>query len=157
MTAETATDRRAFLAFFPDHDKSHITNIFLHAIRAGATNVDTVYRDVEVDLRERLREAALRRDKDTHAKIDTYLYYFEHFPESACDFAAWALDWERMTPAEKAREKAKKAAPHIHSHMQGQPPTERQIAYLRSLGWQGEITSKAHASDLITALKAGAR
>jgi hypothetical protein len=157
MTAEATIDRRAFLAFFPDHDKSHITNIFLHAIRAGAPTVDIVYRDVEVDLRERLREAALRRDKDGHAKIDTYLYYFEHFPDAACRFAAWALDWEKLTPEQKAKEKAKKAATHIHSYMEGQSPTERQIAYLRSLGWRGDITSKAHASDLISAIKAGTR
>lgn len=156
MTAETTTDRRAFLAFFPDHEKSHLTNIFLQAVRAGAADVDAVYVAVEVDLRERLRAAALHRDKDSHEKIDTYLYYFEHFPESACDFADWALAWERLTPAEKARERAAKAAPHVREHMAGQPPTERQLAYLRSLGWRGEVASKAHASELITALRGGA-
>lgn len=156
-TAPPEDAQRAFLAHFPDNEKSWITNVFLAAVRSGANTVDAVYTSVEVSLRERLRHAAKRRDKIDHEKTDHAVYNFEHYPEEACDFAEWALAWERLTPAEKAERKAENAKPHIRAYHEGQPPTDRQVAYCRSLGHTGPITSKAHASAIIETLKGGAR
>lgn len=151
------SDPRAFLSYFPDARKSWVTNLFLFAVREGADTVDAVYTAVDISLLDKLHRAAAYRDKEQHAKLDEMLYYFEHFPEEARAFARWALDWERLSPEEKVRIKAQKSAGHIKTVTQGQPPTERQIAYCRSLGHTGPITSKAHASEIIEMLKGGVR
>ena len=70
-------------------------------------------------------------------------------------FAAWAIAWEALPPAEKERQKAAKSEPHRQTWMQQQPPTEKQRSYLLAFGYHGEITSKAHASELIDRIRRG--
>jgi hypothetical protein len=41
--------------------------------------------------------------------------------------------------------------------MEQQPASDKQIAYIRALGFTGDVLSKAHASELIERLKRGER
>jgi hypothetical protein len=47
------------------------------------------------------------------------------------------------------RRKSLRGARYREEWMATQPPTERQLAYLRRLGWTGPVVSKAEASQLI--------
>lgn len=151
------TTLRAFLVHFPQEQKSHVANIFLAAVRQGAQTAGGVLTRVTIDLHERLRRAAHYRDKTEHTKIDNILYYFEHYDEDAEAFARWALAWEKLSPAEKARHKAGTAREAIRAHMDREDPTAKQSAYLRKMGYTGPIDSKAHASALIDIYLRGGR
>lgn len=147
------TTRDRFASHFdPTTEIPLVNHIFLRAIRGGASTIDGVYTRVEIALREDLRDAALRRDKERHAKIENIIYYFEHFPEEACDYARYYLAWERLTPEQKRAARAAQDNPGRDARMATQPASEKQIAYARSLGYTGEITSKLHASQIIDGL-----
>ena len=77
------------------------------------------------------------------------------YHDEAMAFAAWAPAWEALPPAEKERQKAAKGAAHRQTYMEQQPPTDKQRGYLAMLGYTGEVTSKAQASDLIDKIRRG--
>lgn len=157
LVQDNFTTLRAFLAHFPQEQRSQVTNIYLSAVRQGARTAGDVLTRVTIDLHSRLRQAAQYRDKETHAKIDNIIYFFEHYDEDAEAFARWALAWERLSPTDKAKHKAGTAREAIRAHMDREDPTEKQIAYLRMMGYTGPIDSKAHASALIDIYMRGGR
>src|SRR5205823_634194 len=74
----------------------------------------------------------------------------------ALAYAAWVLWWEAMPDVERERLKAERARVYQLQAMGTQAPTERQIGYLRSLGYRGPApASKAEASALIDRWRAG--
>lgn len=157
-STSTNDDRLAFRERFPQSQRSWITNTLLYVIRAGA---DTPFR-VLAAVHETLTETIARARRWNHLSDTTQRTQYalntllEHHDE-AYAFAEWCLAWERLTPAEKARERAVKSEPHIRTYMEQQPATDKQIAYIRALGFAGEVTSKAHASELIDRLRRGER
>lgn len=146
------TTRTAFAAHLTRDYEPLFNALVLRVIRQGPTTEDQAYTDVEVTLRERLRGAARFRNKEEHSKLDHIIYLFEHFPDEAYGYVAYYVAWERLTPDQKATIKSARAQEGIGNHQRQQPASEKQIAYLRSLGYSGPVASKKHASDIIEAI-----
>ena len=151
----TTDDGCALLERFPQARRSYVANTFLYAVRAGAQTPLQVLAAVMHELRETSARSQRWGFTDTIQRTDeVHTVLVEHHDE-AMAFAQRAIAWEALMPTEKERQKAAKGAVHRQTYMEQQPPTDKQRGYLAALGYHGEITSKAHASDLIDQLRSG--
>jgi hypothetical protein len=73
----------------------------------------------------------------------------------ARECARWYTHYERLSPEAKARLKEQRAEEGRRAWMSTQPPTDKQLAYLRSLGYAGEVPDRLRASELIDRLVKG--
>ncbi len=151
----TSDDGRALLERFPNARRSYVANTFLYAVRAGARTPAKVLADVEHELSETAKRSRRWGFTDTVERTETMYSILNEYHDDALAFAAWAIAWEALPPGERERQKRAKGAPHRQAYMEQQPATDKQVAYIRSLGYQGVVTSKAHASTLIEQLKRG--
>jgi hypothetical protein len=72
----------------------------------------------------------------------------------ACSYAAWVLAWEQLPADEQQRRKAERGRQYQQEAKAAKAPSERQIAYLRSLGYAGPAPgTMAEASSLINKWK----
>jgi acyl-CoA reductase-like NAD-dependent aldehyde dehydrogenase len=148
-------DGRALLERFPNARRSYVANTFLHSVRAGARTPHKVLADVEHALSETAKRSRRWGFTDTVERTETMYSILNEYHDEALAFAAWAIRWEALPPAERERQKAAKGAPHRQAYLEMQPATDKQVAYIQSLGYHGPVTSKAHASTLIEQLKRG--
>jgi acyl-CoA reductase-like NAD-dependent aldehyde dehydrogenase len=148
-------DGRALLERFPGPRRSYVANTFLYAVRSGARTPGKVLADVEHELSETAKRSRRWNFTDTIERTESIYAILNEYHDEALAFAAWAIRWEALPPAERERQKQAKGAPHRQKYLEEQPATERQINYVRSLGYHGPVTSKAHASSLIEQLKRG--
>ena len=156
ITTPSTTDHgRALLERFPNARRSYVANTFLYAVRAGARTPLQVLASVNETLRETHARSQRWSFTDTVQRTEEVMAVLVDYHDEAMAFAAWAIRWEALPPAEKERQKAAKGASHRQTYMEQQPPTDKQRAYLAVLGYTGEITSKAHASDLIHKIRRG--
>ena len=146
-----ATARDAFLAVFPIARRAYVTNCFLFACRRGASMPAAVVAAVEHDLLQAAARACRWHERAARDRAVYDVIRAQH--EAALAFAGWALAWERLTPADKARLRAGQREQYQHAWMDQQLATAKQLAYVRALGYTGDVTSKAHASELIERLK----
>jgi len=151
----TIEDGRALLERFPSNRRSYISNTFLYAVRSGARTPGKVLTDVEHELSETAKRSRRWGFTDTIERTESIYSILNEFHDEALAFAAWAIRWEALPPAERERQKRAKGEVHRQAYMEQQPATDKQVAYIRSLGYQGPVTSKAHASSLIEQLKRG--
>ncbi len=145
--------RRQLLDYFPRHQRSTVANIFLGAVRAGATTVPDVLQRVERAFLGRLDAGQRYRDVLAQQQARAALDILAAHPHRAADLAAWCLEWEALPREERERLKAQRGDEHRRQWLEEQPATPKQRDYLRALGYTGEIRSKAHASQLIDELK----
>jgi hypothetical protein len=155
ITQPTTEDGRAILERFPSTRRSYVANTFLHSVRAGARTPHKVLADVEHALSETAKRSRRWGFTDTIERTESIYSILNEFHDEALAFAAWAIRWEALPPAERERQKKAKGAPHRQAWMEQQTATEKQVAYIRALGYEGPVTSKAHASTLIEQLKRG--
>ena len=135
--------RLTFLSHFPHNQRATATNILLEAVRAGCSIPHlVVFYAVETALRRFHLEAAHTLRLLSH--LD---------PEALLAGARWALWWESLPPEEKQRLRKERAEEAIERWMAEQPPTEKQLRYLASLGYRGPTpTNRLEASRLIDEL-----
>ncbi len=148
-------DGRALLERFSSTRRSYVSNTFLYSVRSGARTPAKVLADVEHELSETAIRSRRWGFNDTVERTEAVYSILNEYHDEALAFAAWAIAWEALPPAERARQKAAKGAPHRQAYMEQQTATEKQVAYTRALGYEGPVTSKAHASSLIEQLKRG--
>lgn len=136
MGVERSITAQAFLDQFPQNRKSTVTNKFLFTVRAGVEEPNAVVLATR-------RRCNAQFDGDIIQKID-----FDQI--GARSFAAWAVEYEKQPYEERQAQKETKAEQYREDFMATKPPSERQLAYLQALGYQGKPpeTMKA-ASDLI--------
>ena len=149
------TTLRAFLAHFPQNQKSTVANLFLAPVRRGIRTPEGVRAAVYAELRESVERAASwgRANERDQFILDTMRLDYD----GSLDYARYAIVYEQMTTEEKARIKAGRAQEGIDAWMDRQEPTEKQIVYLRSRGYTGTIDSRRHASALIDIYMRGGR
>lgn len=141
-----------FLAAFPKNAQSTIANIFCHAVRNGARTVAQVIEAAEWDLIQRQEWGISEHHclapiiKDLHDAVISPT-------GDAPNFAAFVLWRELLTPAEKEKLKTAKGKEFVAARMAGEPATDAQKKYLRSLGCNEAPESKLHASQLIEKYK----
>ena len=136
-----------FLSRFPQPAHNVITQLFLRAIRDGQTMPLSVIARVKEITEEELEFGGWPSFLPSEIRV-----FLESLDDvEAQDFAAFLLERESLSPEEKARLKSAKQSQHVAARMTSQPPTEKQINYLKKLGCKETPTSKAHASQLIDA------
>ena len=129
--------------------------MFCSAVRLGGRTVDAVLTAVRADVESRLRSARRYGDAARIQQFSAFRDYLDTEQVTARAYARWILGWESLSIAEKDKVKAEQGAEHRQRWMAEQPATERQIQYLRALGWTAEVSSKAEASELIDRLRGG--
>ncbi len=140
--------RLAFFSHFPHNQWATAANMLLEAVRAGCSEPHQVVGyAVEKARRRYWNEAAC-----------SLVELSELDPEALLAGARWALWWESLPPAEKHRFRAERAEEAKERWMAEQPPTEKQLAYLHSLGYR-DLTpaNRLEASRLIDKLVKGVR
>lgn len=144
--------RDTFLAHFPQNKRGTIANWFLRPIREHADDPQIVVSCVLADLYRRLENAwaSEKALADASAAIEIIQ---EHRAE-ALAFAAYYVAYERLPDAERAASKEHERQGHKDAWMTGQPPSDRQLTYLRSLGYAGTPASMREASEAIDRLLA---
>jgi len=149
MSIPFSTERETFLALFPTPKRGTIANWFLYPVRAqGAQTPRVVLAFVVTMLRDRIARAR-QYGYDLNGADAQLAIILAHEPE-ALGFAAWALAWEALPEAERETIKQGQRQEHKTAWMTEHPPSDRQIAYLRSLGYAGEPpATMAEASEAI--------
>lgn len=74
-------------------------------------------------------------------------------PSGARAFMAWVIEQEQRSPEERAADKETAEAEGKRRYMEGQPPTEKQLAVLVKLGVTEHPENRWRASELIEAHK----
>jgi len=129
--------------------RSHVTNLYLEAARAGLHKPSDVLARVVRVVHDRINGNDSQEDHDKWLAV----WHTLGKPE-ALDFAAYAIHYTALPNAARQRLKAARAMPHVDAHMEGQPPTTSQLNLLSRLGWTGSppVENRAEASVLIAAL-----
>lgn len=137
--------KRLYLSYFPHSQRSGAINHLLEAVRAGCDEPNQVVGFA-------LERARYKSQWSDYARL--FLALAELDLDAIFAGARWGLWWESLSIAEKAAYRRPQQERAIQAWMEGQPPTERQMAYLKSLGYTGpEPSSRAEASRLIESLK----
>lgn len=68
--------------------------------------------------------------------------------EQRCKYCNTFLKW-----AKQDKNLGKHKNKYINEWLEGQPATDKQIEYLKILGYKGEVKNKLHASELINKYK----
>lgn len=130
-----------FLTEFDSNYSGAIGNMFCQAVRRGAEDVEQVLDYVERDCRNRLDMPVYRMLRNSLESVE------------AQEFANHIL-WRESLPrdvAEQLKEEARRE--NLNNLMHVQPPTEKQLAFLKSLGCKTTPKSKLEASNLISQFK----
>ncbi len=154
----TTQASKAFLDRFEQPLKSSISNLFLAPVRSGAARFPrAVLAEVLRELQGRRARAAAGGWRETFELAGTILATIAAHEGEAIAFGAWALEWEALPREERERQKRQRGDQYRISYMDRQAPTEKQVEYLRRMGYTGRIDSKAHASSLVDIYVRGGR
>lgn len=156
--------RETFLAHFPTSRRSTVANWFLDPVRRLHTNDPKCIVESVLDMLYR------RLENDAPWATETYLAdasaaieIIQAHRDQALAFARYYIAYEAIPRAEREQRKAQRQQEYQAAWMDAQPPTAKQLSYLRNLGHVGSPpTSKLEASQAINQLlaargKAGAR
>jgi hypothetical protein len=145
----------AFRQRFPTTMRSHVTNIFLDTVRAGATTPGMVVVSVAATVIGRLQRAHREDNMADVSKFSRMQRLLEDHAEEASAFADWAMAWEAMPQAEKDAQKVLREKAYQRRFMASREATAKQLSCLQALGYSGPIESRLHASRLIAAIRQG--
>ena len=148
-SADVAPDPRAWLEHFAPRRRSPIANWFHYAVRAGADRPALVVAEVQATIARRLQWA----DHAGSAQLTPVLEALHTDRAGALAYAQHVMAYAALPYAQRQQVKAERSLAFLTEAMRGKAPTPAQLAYLRSLGYQGELpTDRAAASTLIDAL-----
>lgn len=123
----------AFLSHFSTERRSTVSNRFLHAVRAGIDNPHNVIVYVA----------------EHGGDCPDILEMMADYPDEAYQYAENRIAYERLPHEEKAKIKADVQERSRKEWMKHNPPSEKQIAYLASLGYTLPVATMEEASHLI--------
>ena len=130
----------------PEKRQRAFAQPFYTAARQGAKRP----RDVVSAVLATAVEMVAAGDRDRGAEI---LRVIGSAPVEALDFGKYVLEHEALPAGQKTHERARQKGDYTKEGMVG-PPTEKQLSYLRVLGYKGPApTTKREASELIEELK----
>ena len=119
-----------------------MANLFLYPVRQGISNVEQIVDSVRAELQQQITRSRRYHNFSTVQRKAEYLTLLESYPEDAMDFARWAVWSESLSEEEKTARKAEQGKLYRRQWMDTQPATDKQVSYLRHLGWTGEVRSK---------------
>ena len=152
---ELQEERQRFLNLIGLTHRSAVTNIVLQQARQGIEDPDAVVAGVVSTLEARI--AAAWASDLSRARDSLTLSIIEQHPDEATGFARWAISYAELSPEAVKHHKREEREQHIDAWLSNQPPTERQVAFLRGLGHTDDVTSKLQASQLIAQLRQGGK
>jgi len=133
--------RRKFLGYFEPAKRSTVANIFLEPIRRGINDPEAVMTTVY--------EQTKRKEDKRYITETIY-----NFINEAKAYIEYLQDWEKLPDSEKQYYKNIQAKKAVKAYMAKEAPTEKQLSYLKALGYIGPAPeSKADASELISTIK----
>lgn len=134
-----------FLADYPRAGQGTITNWFCYAVRDGAKTPSEVLSTVAYTVQRRI--GVNQNYSLSDADLLTLL---EHLTDPEADeFAAFIIERESLPADERERLKAESGKTYQQAYMANEPPTEKQVSYLKYLKCATVPTSKLEASQLI--------
>jgi hypothetical protein len=150
---ESAT---AFLARFPSLQRGPLGNLFYSVVRQGVTDPDEIVRRVLSDAERQIRTPYVPEEKKEVLRTMATALLYDRASVDA--FIRYVLHRENLSLEDRQKLKAAKGQEHVRRHMEGLPPTEAQLRFLTSLGYDGPLPkNRLEASDLISQLKDGAK
>ncbi|MCZ6680295.1 MAG: hypothetical protein O7E52_23950, partial [Candidatus Poribacteria bacterium] len=152
-TIDFDDDQRRLLSRFEPRRRGHLANLFLSPVRQVISSVEQVVDSVRAELQQAIARNRRYRNFSTVQRKQEYLTLLESHPEEAIDFALWAVWYENLSDEERTARKAEQGKLYRRQWMDTQPATDKQVSYLRHLGWTGEVKSKLHASELIERIR----
>lgn len=152
LSADALQAKDAYLALVNPTHRSHVTNLYLDAARAGLRKPSDVLARVLAEARRRLDAASGEAEHDKWRAILSTLARPEAF-----EFAAYAIHYADLPTEARRRMKVRRAFLYADAYMEQQAATNSQLVLLRRLGWTGEpmVNTRAEAAALIGALLAG--
>jgi hypothetical protein len=152
MTDLPTDARDTFLAHFPQNKRGTLANWFLEPIRERrATTPRAVLMSVLDMLRRRLSKDWVSEQSSSDA-THTIAVCSAHEAE-ALAFAAYYLSYAQLPDDERNAIKQSQREEYKAVWMAEHPPTEKQLDYLRGLGYTGDTpTSRQAASEAIDRL-----
>lgn len=142
---------KKFLEHFEQDQRSTVSNRFLAVIRTGLTDPEEVVRGVR-EKAQRDLNAPWPPSENRLQLLNRLAAALAAAPEGALRLAEHYLTWNRLPQPERNRRKVECAAVHRREWMKTHPPTAKQLSYLASLGWTGEVPHRLAASELIDRL-----
>lgn len=135
---------KRFLERFPNSQRSAVGNAFLGVIRA------VIDQNPEPkDVCSQVYWEVLEKAKAGDAAATSWLPLFRAHKVEALDLARHYLDYERLPASEKEKLKAANEEDGKRAYMEGQPPTEKQIALLKRLKCEETPANRWEASQWI--------
>ena len=152
LSADALKAKAAYLELVNPTHRSHVTNLYLEAARAGLRKPSDIVARVLAVVARRLADAGDEAERQKWTAIRATLAR-----PQALDFAAYSIHYAALPSETRRRLKAARALTYADAHMQTQPATPSQFTLLRRLGWTGEppVNTRAEAAALISALMAG--
>ena len=152
LSADALKAKAAYLELVNPSHRSHVTNLYLEAARAGLRKPSEVLARVLAVVARRLAAA----DEDSERAKWTAIRATLARPQ-ALDFAAYSVHYAALPHETRARLKASRQADYLQQHMESLPATASQLVLLRRLGWRGDptVSTRAEAAALIGAYLAG--
>ncbi len=140
--------------YFKPEQSGVVANYFCNAVRGNfgfeqAATPEGVARSVGEEARRRLQDSS--GTYDSQIEILRRLRAIISSSE-ALEFAAFILERENLPHTERARLKAEFNAARAKNVMSAQSPSEKQLAYLKSLGCSVVPQTKLEASELIDSI-----
>jgi len=149
---ETPTDR-PLLPHIPPQLRGPVMNDFLLPVRDGMTDPHQIVREAVASLQRRLRSRGRFAQAVNLDPLRQAIMAIMGHPSEALDLAREAIAWEELPAEEKVRIKAERGERATRTYRHGNPPTPKQLAYLRALGYGGPpVTTQQQASEAIDAL-----
>lgn len=134
-----------YLKQFPQFKRGVVGNLFYASVRAGRWTPPEALYGVQCDLESDLRKPWLSGEsRELKEQVLGSLTQ-----DDAYEYAAYVIERERASPEERSEFKAKRGEAHRQAYMETNPPTGKQIAYLKALGCPDEPQTRAEASRLI--------
>src|SRR5712691_10953331 len=149
VCAEPQPPPVSWLDHFPTPRRSTVAQWFYQAVRRGHSMPSAIVTEVCRNLATQLE---WRSDRDRRAWLVEVLATIHDDRQSAALYAAAVLATEQLPAPERAQQKLDRAKPYLVEAMKGKPPTEKQLALLRSKGVSPLPTDRAVASEMIDAL-----
>jgi hypothetical protein len=144
---------RPLLPSVPVAQREPVMNVFLDQVRiAGVTAPDQIVRRALAILRQTFeRRSAWTPEYNLDPLARAILAIVSH-PGEALALARQAVAHDQLPPERKAGRKTERAKQVREAYMAGDPLTDKQLNYLKALGYTGSVASKLEASRRIDAL-----
>ena len=148
LSADALKAKAAYLELVNPTHRSHVTNLYLEAARAGLRKPSDIVARVLATVTQRLAAAGDEAERQKWIAIRATLAR-----PQALDFAAYAVHYAALPHETRRRMKAARAQLFADAYMEQQAATNSQLVLLRRLGWTGAppVSTRAEADALIGA------